>query len=66
MLDWQTTLSLLTIAALAGSGLGYLAVLAADRLSEPLDKPDELPQGHDTDRFAEAVGAMLIGAGCHS
>jgi leader peptidase (prepilin peptidase)/N-methyltransferase len=63
MLDWQTTLSLLTIAALAGSGLGYLAVLAADRLSEPLDKPDELPQGHDTDRFAEAVGAMLIGAG---
>ena len=63
MLDWQTTPSLLTIAALAGSGLGYLAVLAADRLSEPLDKPDELPQGHDTDRFAEAVGAMLIGAG---
>ena len=62
MLDWQTTPSLLTIAALAGSGLGYLAVLAADRLSEPLDKPDELPQRHDTDGFAEAVGAMLIGA----
>ena len=63
MLDWQTTPSLLTIAALAGSGLGYLAVLAADRLSEPLDKPDELPQRHDTNGVAEAVGAMLIGAG---
>jgi leader peptidase (prepilin peptidase)/N-methyltransferase len=63
MLDWQTTLSLLTIAALAGSGLGYLAVLAADRLSEPLDKLDELPQRHDTNGVAEAVGAMLIGAG---
>lgn len=63
MLDFEITLSLLTIAALAGSGLGYLAVLAADRISEPLWEPEEPTRPRDTYHLAETLGALFIGAG---
>ncbi len=51
----------MTVAVLAGSGLGYLAVLAADRLSEPLWEPEEPTR--DTYHLAETLSAMFIGAG---
>ena len=63
MLDFEITLSLLATAALAGSGLGYLAVLAADRLSKPLCEHEEPVQRPSTCRVTEAFGAALIGAG---
>lgn len=63
MLDVEITASLLTIAALTGSGLGYLAVLAADRLSAPLYEPEEPAHLSATYRSTETLGAMLIGAG---
>ena len=63
MLDFEITPSLLTVAVLAGSGLGYLAVLAADRLSEPLWEPEEPTRPRDTYHLAETLGAMFIGAG---
>ena len=61
MLDFEITLSLLATAALAGSGLGYLAVLAADRLSEPFRNRRTCPTAY-TCRVTEAFAA-LIGAG---
>ncbi len=63
MLDREIALSLLIVVALVGSALGYLAFLAADRLSKPFFGAKETTQGPHNCRLAEALTAAFIGAG---
>ena len=63
MLDREIALSLLIVVALVGSALGYLAFLAADRLSKPFFGAKETTQGPHNCRLAEALNAAFIGAG---